>query len=208
MKHYFITGTDTDCGKTYVTCRLLRAFQSQKQTAQALKPVASGSYWKDGTLSNGDVVALQKYNSNPSLSINQWIYELPIAPHIAALQVNERFTARLIAEFCESPIFSDFEHLLVEGAGGLMVPLNDEETWLDFLQITQMPVILVVGLRLGCINHALLTAGILEKYQIKTHGWVANHIDPNMLFVDETIDFLEKKMPMPLMLTVPYEPDL
>lgn len=208
MKRYFITGTDTDCGKTYVTCRLLAAFKAKKESAQALKPVASGSIWQNGQLCNADVALLQKYNIDSTRSICRWIYELPIAPHIAAEKVNQRFTAAKIAEFCEDKAFSGFEHLLVEGAGGLMVPLNEEETWLDFLRLTQMPVILVVGLRLGCINHALLTAAILEIEQIKALGWIANHIDPNMLFVDETIEFLKKKMPIPLMHSVPYQPDL
>lgn len=196
MKRYFITGTDTDCGKTYVSCRLLDNFRQQGHRAQALKPVASGG--------DDDVLRLQEHNYNPKLKICQWSYELPIAPHIAAQQAGEELSASKIAQFCDSKAFKDFDHLLIEGAGGLMVPLNEQETWLDFLKLAKIPVILVVGMRVGCINHALLTASELENHRIEVLGWIANQIDKDMLFFDENIAYLKQKMPMPLMMSIAF----
>jgi dethiobiotin synthetase len=201
----FITGTDTDCGKTYVTCQLLDYFKAQQRKALALKPVASGCSLINGTLENEDVLNLQRHNSDPSLAINSWQFEPPISPHLAAKAANCRLTAADIASFCLSQQFAAFDPLLIEGAGGLMVPLNEKETWIDFLKLTKIPVILVVGLRLGCINHALLTAAALKANQIETVGWIANCLDKNMLALDENLATLEQKMEMPLLARVDFQ---
>ena len=202
MKRYFITGTDTDCGKTYVTCELLRYLNSKQQRAQAIKPLASGCSEHDGQLISEDVTRLQRYNYAPLQDVNNWSYEPPIAPHLAAERMGDELSATKMALFCDNKEFSEFDYLLVEGAGGLLVPLNEDETWLDFLQLTSMPVILVVGMRLGCINHALLSDYVLKTNHIPCLGWIANIIDQNMLVIDENIVTLSSRMHMPLIATI------
>ena len=204
MNRYFITGTDTGCGKTYVSCRLLDFFNSSGSKAQALKPLASGGFWQNGQLLNEDVQALQQHNAKPEMNISGWSYDLPIAPHLAANHYGDKISAQAIADFCYQDTFCQFDQLLIEGAGGLMVPLNNDETWLDFLKIRPIPVILIVAMRLGCINHALLTASVLKAEGIECLGWVANILDPDMLFLSENMAYLKAKMPMSLMATFPY----
>jgi dethiobiotin synthetase len=113
-----------------------------------------------------------------------------------------------IAHFCLQKSFSNHDYLLIEGAGGLLVPLNEKETWLDFLTTMQIPAILVVGMRLGCLNHALVTDTVLKSNQIPYLGWIANCLDQNMLFLAENIATLSKKMSVPLLATVDYEGQL
>lgn len=208
MNRYFITGTDTDSGKTFVTCKLLDFFTARHQQAQALKPLASGSIVQNGVLVNDDVRRLQMHNCVPEQTIVHKCYVPPVSPHIAAQMVNDKVTAAELVNFCDSLQFSAFEHLLIEGAGGLMVPLNAQETWLDFIQLANIPVILVVGMRLGCINHALLTDFALKTNNISCLGWIANRIDKNMLVFDENVATLAGRMHMPLIATVAYDGEL
>lgn len=205
MKPFFIIGTDTDCGKTYVTCQLLDNLNKQKKRGLALKPVASGCVERNGKLQSEDVLTLQEHNEDKSQSINGWLFAPPISPHLAAKEVGSRLVAKDIAAFCLNEQFNDLDYLLVEGAGGLLVPLNDEETWIDFIKLTQIPVILVVGMRLGCINHALLTDAVLKSNQIVCAGWIANCLDKGMLALSENIATLSIKMHMPLLGTIPYQ---
>lgn len=203
MKTFFITGTDTECGKTYVTCKLLEHLTQKQKKAFALKPVGSGSSQDTaGNWVNDDISNLTSYNErtlNPlNQPINGWLFPSPISPHLAAKEVSQHLSAQDLATFCNNKKFSTLDYLLIEGAGGLLVPLNDEETWLDFLKIMNIPVILVVGMRLGCINHALLTDSVLQAHQIPCEGWIANCIDSTMIARKENIDTLSKKMKMPL----------
>lgn len=201
--HYFITGTDTDCGKTYTTCQLLDML-NPNYSVQGLKPVASGCDTKEGRRESEDVRLLQAHNPNPQLAINGWSFAEPISPHLAALHENQQLKAVDIANFCKQEAFRAFDALLVEGAGGVMAPLNDTETWLDFLKLSEMPVILVVGLRLGCLNHALLTEAVLRSNNIPCCGWIANCCDTKMLAIDENIETLKKKMSIPFLATLEY----
>lgn len=196
MKKYFVTGTDTDCGKTRVCCQLLD-YLNQSQRAQALKPVASGS--------DADIVLLQHHNVDSHQEINGWLFPDAISPHLAAKRQSTKLSALDIAGFCLDERFSIYDHLLIEGAGGLMVPLNENETWIDFLQISNIPVILVVGMRLGCLNHALLTASVLEAHQLPFLGWIANCIDRNMEAFEENLETLVAKMPVPCLGIVPHD---
>ncbi|ARG97540.1 dethiobiotin synthase [Legionella micdadei] len=205
MKIYFITGTDTDSGKTYVTCQLLDFFNKRNKKALALKPVASGCDVKDGQLLSQDVLNLQKYNYDSALEINCWKFAPPISPHIAANELNLPITAQKIADFCLEKQFSTFDYLFIEGAGGLMAPLNEEETWLDFLKWTQIPAIVVVGMQLGCLNHALLTDAVLKHNRITCAGWIANCLDKNMLAREENIKTLSLRMHMPQLTTISYQ---
>lgn len=199
MNRYFITGTDTDCGKTYVSCRLLAHWRDKNLQAQALKPVASGCVWQQGQWHSEDVLQLQAHNASPELAINRWQYDIAGAPHLLAEKAGERLSAKDINAFCQQPQFASFDKLLVEGAGGLMMPLNLQETWLDFLRLSGMPVIFVVGLRLGCISHALLSEAVLRQEGISCLGWIANKLKPELPMLEETIDTLTAMLSMPLL---------
>ena len=204
MKRYFITGTDTDCGKTYVTCQLLDYFKARDKRVVAIKPVASGCLEQDGQLISEDVLNLQRHNDNSKQQRSPWRFKSPISPHLAAEEVGESISAEAIADFCFDPSFTDFDYLLIEGAGGLMAPLNYNETWVDFLLCSQIPVILVVGLRLGCLNHALLTELSLNVHQIECVGWIANCLEKDMLSLSANIKTLSSKIKWPLLATIPY----
>lgn len=200
MKRYFITGTDTDCGKTYVTSQLLKHYSN----AVALKPVASGCKRIGNELLNPDVQELIKDNQLPSDLINPWRFELAVSPHIAAEKEGKYINCMDLVRYCTEFNLPGKELLLIEGAGGLMVPLNKEHTWLDFLKRSQIPVLLVVGMKLGCINHALLTMHVLKTQGISCSGWIANCIDPNMLVLEENIDTLTQLIEAPLIGQIPY----
>lgn len=203
MKRFFITGTDTDCGKTYVTTRLVNYFSS----SAAIKPVASGCLEIDNELVSTDAQQIQKNNISLDL-INPWRFKLPISPHLAAKEEGGNLSINEIAEYCLNFQLDGVEELFIEGAGGLMVPINDKETWIDFLQMTHIPVLLVVGMKLGCINHALLTETVLRANNIQCIGWIANCIDPNMLALSENIDTLTRKLHSPLLAKIPFAGDL
>ncbi len=204
MKRYFIIGTDTDCGKTYVTCQLLKQGLSQGLRVRALKPVASGCIEQDGLLVSEDVQHLQRYHHGFDGTVCPWSFKSPIAPHLAAKEAGVRLSARAITDFCCAETHADLDYLLIEGAGGLMVPLNETETWLDVLRLSAIPVILVVGMRLGCINHALLTAFALKAHGIDCAGWIANGIDPNMLAGSDNINTLSERIDAPLLARIAH----
>lgn len=203
MKRFFITGTDTDCGKTYVTARLVNYFSS----SAAIKPVASGCMEVENTLVSSDAQHLQK-NSISLDVINPWRFKLPVSPHIAAQNEGVSLSITEIADYCLNLQLDGIEKLFIEGAGGLMVPLNDHDTWIDFLKITKIPVILVVGMKLGCINHALLTETVLYANHIQCVGWIANCIDPNMQALSANIATLTEKLASPLLARIPFASDL
>lgn len=204
MKRYFITGTDTDCGKTYVT----KLLKSHFPKAAAIKPVASGCMEEDGQLVSNDALLLQQHSNFSLDEINPWRFRKPVSPHIASKEEGVILSIQDLANFCLQWEATDIETLLIEGAGGLMVPLNEDETWIDFLRLTKIPVILVVGMRLGCLNHALLTAKVLEINQIECLGWVANCLDEGMLCLEENIDTLKKRLGCPLLKVVDRGADI
>ncbi|MBI2786171.1 MAG: dethiobiotin synthase [Legionella longbeachae] len=200
MKRYFITGTDTDCGKTYVTARLMNYFCS----AVAIKPIASGCLEVENQIISSDAQQLQ-LNSPLSLDvINPWRFKLAVSPHIAAQREGIHLSATQIADYCLNFQWDGVKKLFIEGAGGLMVPLNESETWIDFLQISKIPVVFVVGVKLGCINHALLTEAVLQSNNIKCVGWIANCIDPNMQELIANLSTLTHKLASPLLAKVPF----
>jgi dethiobiotin synthetase len=205
MTAIFITGTDTDCGKTYVTCQLLNYFKKEQFNPLALKPVASGCYESQGEWLSEDVLNLQKFNSVASYSINNWKFLPPVSPHIAAKSKGIRLSAAELLKFCAQEHFSQFAPLFVEGAGGLMVPLNEQETWIDFLALSQIPVLVVVGMKLGCINHALLTDTVIKEKKIASLGWIANCLDKNMLALEENISTLSAMMQIPLLAVLEHQ---
>ncbi|MFY7698294.1 MAG: dethiobiotin synthase [Legionella sp.] len=208
MTVYFITGTDTDCGKTYVTCQLLDYFKQHRYKPLAIKPVASGCIRHEGQLINEDIVHLKEHNSLYSGEINRWQFIRPIAPHLAAAEEGVTLSALNIWEFCSQAEFVNFSPLLIEGAGGLCVPLNDQQTWLDFLSLASIKVILVVGIRLGCINHAILTEKILLASGIECVGWIANCCSSNQLALLRNIETLQIWLTAPLLAILPFEKEL
>lgn len=204
MKRYFILGTDTGCGKTYVTSALLQAFKKNNHRIHALKPVASGRVKHDGRWINEDIAQLSYHTAYKDLPLNAFSFQVPLSPHLAAHRENCSISVAAVADFCLQPCFSALDYLLIEGAGGLLVPLNAKETWLDFLKLSHIPVILVVGMRLGCLNHALLTATVLKSHGIACHGWIANRLDCSFLAFDDNKATLDHHLAMPWLGTVGY----
>ena len=213
MKSYFISGTDTNCGKTYISCQLLRVLRAQGVRALAIKLVASGCYiTADAVLINEDLVRLdacnfssRAYDNFKAQNLTPWRFEPPISMHLAAAYCGQTISIQALAEFCQHKIFADIEVLLIEGAGGLMAPLNYKETWLDFLKFSNIPTILVVGMRLGCLNHALLSAAALDMHAIACRGWIANCLDRDMLALADNIASLSLWLKYPLMGQVDYD---
>jgi dethiobiotin synthetase len=199
MKRYFILGTDTDCGKTYVTRQLIDHYKN----AVAIKPVASGYNTINKQLVT-DADQLLKNNLS-SKDIGLWHFKLPVSPHIAAEKEGKHLNVSELVDYCTSCVFSGADTLFIEGAGGLMVPLNNQQTWVDFLTSSNIPVLLVVGMKLGCINHALLTEAALRSHGIKCVGWIANCIDPKMLVLEENIETLNRLLKAPLLTVIPYQ---
>ncbi|GAA6153777.1 dethiobiotin synthase [Pseudoteredinibacter isoporae] len=204
-KTFFITGTDTDAGKTFVSAALLHKANAEGLRSLALKPVASGSEMHEGGLRNSDALILQESMSE-SLDydqLNPFTFEPAIAPHIAAEQAGLRLTASRLAGFCRGALFTPHDFSLIEGAGGWRVPLNEREDFSDLAKEMNLPVILVVGLRLGCINHALLSLEAITRDGLQVAGWVANHVDPNMSCMEENLATLQRRVSAPYLGFVP-----
>ena len=199
MKKYFILGTDTDCGKTHVTCQLTHYLRQNNHNVLAIKPIATGCEKIGDKWLCEDTDRLNLYNRDNIADNIFWRFKPPVSPHIAADEVGINLSADIIAARCNKLAENtNLDYLLIEGAGGLMVPLNREETWIDFLKATQIPVILVIGMRTGCINHALLTKSVLDLNKIECKGWVANCLDLNMPALEENITTLKTKLGWPM----------
>ena len=202
---WFITGTDTEIGKTYSTSALLHAARAQGLTALGMKPVAAGAEMVSGERLNEDVAALRAAGSfDPGLGLlNPWCLATPIAPHIAAAEEGVRIAPGPIIDALAA-LRQRAEVVLVEGVGGFRVPLADDYDSADLATELALPVILVVGLRLGCINHALLTVEAIERRGLKLAGWIGNRIDPQMLRAAQNIDSLCERIPAPLLGVLPW----
>ena len=205
-KLFFITGTDTNAGKTFASCSILSAAQVQGYSTAAIKPVAAGVSNSPQGLQNEDVIALAQYCSLPlTLSdINPVCFKDPIAPHIAAQRAGINLNAGNIAEQCQKIINMKADLTLVEGAGGWKVPLSEQETMADIAKHLEIPVILIVGMRLGCLNHALLTAQSILADGVRLAGWIANQIDPEMSVYQENLATLVNLMPAPMLAELPW----
>src|SRR5690606_27505056 len=187
-KAFFITGTDTGVGKTLITAGLLLAAKSRGLSTAALKPVAAGCEVTEAGLRNEDALLLQSVITQDLAyeQINPIALQPAIAPHIAAQQAKRILSVDRLSGFCRG-VLNSADVTLVEGAGGWRVPLNPAETLADLARVLQLPVILVVGIRLGCINHALLTVEAIARDGLQLVGWVANLIDPEMSNQQENI---------------------
>jgi dethiobiotin synthetase len=203
---FFITGTDTAIGKTRVATALLKAAREQGLQVLGLKPVAAGCEDHGGIQANEDAWRLMQGSSgNPAYAdVNPMALREAMAPHIAAQREGRRIeVARLVAH-CQ-PLIKAAEFTVIEGAGGWDVPLNDAESMADLAAGLGCPVILVVGLKLGCLNHALLTARSIQAHGLQLAGWVANRVDPAMVVAEENIATLEKRIPAPLLGTLAWD---
>ena len=204
-KIFFITGTDTDVGKTEVAAGLLEAANQKGLRTGAIKPVAAGCEDRGDGPQNNDAIKLQAL-ANVDLSyqqVNPVALDLPMAPHIAAQEQGKVLSANRLTGFCRGVTMLPMDFLVIEGAGGWRVPINKRETMADIPKQLNADVILVVGIRLGCINHALLTAQAIRQDGLKIAGWVANILDTEMLRIDENIDTLKHMLIEPCLGVVP-----
>ncbi len=202
---YFITGTDTDVGKTYIASALIKHLCEQGLQAVGMKPVAAGAELVSGRLLNSDVIELIKAgNVDADLAlINPYVFAPAIAPHIAAEKVGVTVSLDNIQQAFDV-LQAKADVVVVEGAGGFRVPINHEQTMADLVVKLTLPVILVVGVRLGCINHALMTAGSIRAAGLNLVGWVANRIDPNMPAIEENIATLKAMLKAPCIADVAW----
>lgn len=205
---FFVTGTDTGVGKTRIACALLHALASDGSSTIGMKPVAAGAQRVGGALVNDDVTALRAASSiaAPEALVNPYCFAPAVAPHIAAAEAGVTLDpARIKSAFLELSALADW--VVVEGAGGFCVPLGPRFGMDDLALELGLPVVLVVGMRLGCINHALLTARAVRAVGLTLAGWVANHVDPGLEAADENVDALSGRLGAPLLARFAYAPD-
>jgi dethiobiotin synthetase len=202
---YFITGTDTECGKTEITLGLMRLLQGQGATVLGMKPVASGAEETAQGLRNNDAFRIQQAGSQqiPYSQVNPYLYQPAIAPHLASQQQGEEIRFQQIVDNYRQ-LATQADIVLVEGVGGWRVPLGPDGGVAELASTLGLPVILVVGLRLGCINHALLTAAAIRASGLQLAGWVANLIDPDMAEIEGNIATLEQHIKAPCIGKIPY----
>jgi dethiobiotin synthetase len=206
MHSFFITGTDTNIGKTAITCSLIAKCIEEGFRAGGMKPVAAGCHIENGNMISDDVKKIIEV-SNVDLNIkeiNPYSFEPPIAPHIS-FKSNE-MDPDLIKK-CLRSFENKMDYLFIEGVGGYAVPLTKTFTTADLVEVLDIPVILVVGMKLGCINHALLTVESISNKKQKLCGWVANRIDEDMQAYEENFSFLKEKIKAPCLGEVPYFKD-
>ncbi|WP_455209419.1 dethiobiotin synthase [Kaarinaea lacus] len=205
MAGYFITGTDTGVGKTRVSLALMHALQTQEKVVAGMKPVSAGCINTKSGLRNDDATQLQNASSIeiPYNIINPYAYEPAIAPHIAAQEIGDNISINNIVT-CYEYISWHADIVIVEGVGGWLAPINKDETMADVAVGLHLPVILVVGMRLGCLSHALLSVEGIKAKNLNLTGWIANHILPTMEKSQDNIDSLRSRITAPLLGVIPY----
>jgi len=204
-KAFFITGTDTGVGKTLVTCALIHACGKSGMDAVGLKPVAAGCELTDQGLRNEDALLIQSAMTTPLSypQVNPVALAPAIAPHLAARQSGQTIQLSSLVNHCRA-ICDVHSPVFIEGAGGWRVPLNDRQGLSDLAVALNLPVILVIGVRLGCLNHAALTRQAIMTDGLPLVGWVANVIDPDMPCQQENIDTLHQIMQSPPLAVLPF----
>jgi len=208
-KGFFVTGTDTGVGKTRITLAVMYTLQQHGLRVAAMKPVASGCEMTAQGLRNEDALLVQQHSSIECAYdiINPWAFAPAIAPHIAAAHVGVRIEfAPIIERF--NFLAAQSDAVVVEGAGGWQVPLNDEQSIADLAVQLQLPVILVVAIRLGCINHALLSAQSIRASGCRLAGWIANHVTPTVSESAAIIASIADRVAAPLLGEIGYQPEL
>lgn len=206
-KGFFITGTDTDIGKTLVAAAIATALIDGGKKVCAIKPVASGCILQGDKLRSADALLLQPYNNAkllPYSTINPFAFQKPISPHIAAQKSGIGLSATKIIAQSHAALTSDVDYIIIEGAGGWFTPISDRETMADLAKKYGYPIILVVGIRLGCINHALLTYECARNFGVKIAGWIATVVDSKMICLNENIESIKSRIVEPLLGGIPY----
>lgn len=207
-ERYFVTGTDTEVGKTVASSALLQAANRAGFRTAGYKPVASGSEMTKEGLRNTDALSLQR-NSGVALSyaeVNPYTFEEPTSPHIVSEDEGRPIEATALSAGLQA-LSKKADWVLVEGAGGWYTPLSSTYTFADWVQAERLPVILVVGVKLGCINHALLTAQAVEQAGLTLAGWIANDVIPPGRRHAEYLATLTRMLPAPLLGEIPYLAD-
>ncbi|MFT5594657.1 MAG: dethiobiotin synthetase [Oceanicoccus sp.] len=210
-QRYFITGTDTDAGKTICTAALLYKAREQGLKTLGLKPVAAGCEDHGDGLQNDDALMHIEYSTEklPYMQVNPIALLEPIAPHIAAQRINKPLSAQRIVGLLRGVLMiNPAQFMCIEGAGGWRVPLNLNETFADVAKELKAPVILVVGMKLGCINHALLTYEAILRDGLEIAGWIANRTDANMSAYEENLETLKAMLKVPCLGEVPFMENL
>ena len=202
----FITGTDTDVGKTVVATALVRSLVAAGCRVGVMKPIAAGADPTPEGPRNADALALMAAANVPAPyeQVNPCCLDLPVSPHIAAAKAGIRIDIEPIVRIFER-LAEGCDLVVTEGAGGWLVPLNDTETVADLAAALGLPVILVVGLRLGCLNHAQLTAHAIEARGLPLAGWIGNYLSPRFEHADENVATLEARIAAPLLDIVPFQ---
>jgi dethiobiotin synthetase len=195
---FFVTGTDTGCGKTEITLGLMRLLQDQGYQVLGFKPVAAGAEQSGEGLRNDDALRIQDAGSLavPYELVNPYCFEQPIAPHLAAAEAG-RLIRRDAIRNCFEALTELADVVIVEGAGGWRVPLSDDLEVADLPALLRIPALLVVGLRLGCLNHTLLSADAILDKGCGFAGWIANRLDPKMLRPGDNLATLDERIPAP-----------
>lgn len=206
---YFVTGTDTEIGKTVASAALIRALNRRGTRTVGMKPVASGCADTAGGLRNEDALSLMRAAAVecPYVDVNPYAFAPPIAPHIAAADVGVVIDFNRIRE-CHARLAAAADCVVVEGVGGWTVPLNADQSVADLAVALDLPAVLVVGMRLGCLNHALLTAESMRHAGVRCAGWVANELDGSMARLEENVRTLRAMMPFPMIARIPVLRDL
>lgn len=211
MKGVFVTGTDTGVGKTYVAAGLVRGLVSLGHRVAVMKPVASGGLRTAQGLQSEDALTLQRASNvrTPLAWVNPYCFEPPIAPHLAAREAGVRIDRERIVSTCRQ-LAGQADWVVVEGAGGWLAPISDEpgaqQTLADIALALELPVVLVVGLRLGCLNHALLTRQAIGAQGAQFAGWIGNTLEPAMPRMAENLSTLTAFLQQPPLAVVRYQP--
>lgn len=206
--HFYVTGTDTGVGKSVASAALLHALRARGHRAVGMKPLASGCEWIDGAWRNEDALLLQAASEpRPTYAdVNPYALRAPLAPELALRDDGvELALAPLLA--AHARLSTQADAMVVEGVGGWAAPLSADLDQLDLVRALGLPVVLVVGLRLGCINHARLTARAIEADGVQLLGWIANEIDPAMARIDDNVEILQRRLPVPCWGRLPHAPD-
>ena len=208
MHGVYVTGTDTGIGKTLASCAMLHALRGRGLRAIGMKPVASGCEWSDGGWRNADARALQAAGE-PGIAyadINPFALEQPLAPELAARDAGTEVTLAPILA-AHARLASAADAMVVEGVGGWAAPLSATLDQADLVRALRLPVVLVIGLRLGCLSHALLSARAIAADGLRLAGWIGSHVDPHMARVDDNLAMLRARLPAPCWGVLPHRPD-
>lgn len=204
MRACFVTGTDTEIGKTLVSSAFLQLLGREGARTLGVKPIASGAAERNGRLHNEDVDALARHSSVQvdQEKLTPYLFREAAAPHVLAEKMGMSLDPRLIQQNIQK-LNGQADYMIVEGVGGFMLPLGQGRTGEDLAQALQLPVVLVIGLRLGALNHALLTVQAVRASGLPLLGWIANCIDSEMAYIEENLQTLHDYMPGPCLGVIP-----